>query len=123
MTAISAISQCQSDAYGQLVRELQAELEQADVGALADRIVEAEAADFYWEARIRERYLGQDFTGNAWLDEGDDDVVRVAFLSFLAGGWQAGACIVDGEGRAVDLLWKRSFGDREEAEMTFRRAT
>ena len=122
MTAISAISQCQSDAYGQLVRELQAEFEHADVGALADRIVEAEAADFYWEARVRERYLGPDFSGIAGVDGDEEEWVRIAFLSFLAGKWHAGTCIVDGEGRAVDLLWKRSLEDREEAEMTFRRA-
>ena len=47
------------------------------------------------------------------------DVSRVAFLSLLDGRWRAGICLVDGEGAAVDLLWKRAFGAREEAEYAF----
>ncbi len=122
MTVISAISQCQSDAYGQLVRELQTEFRCADVGALADRVVEAEAADFYWEARVRERYLGHDLDGSGGLDEGDEELVRVAFMSLLAESWHVGSCIVDGEGRAVDLLWIRHLSGLEEAEIAFERA-
>ena len=35
---------------------------EAEFGAvLAARIMEAEAADFLWEARVKERYLGQHF--------------------------------------------------------------
>ena len=45
------------DGYFQHVRELQAEFRHGNVEALADRIVASEAADFYWEARLMERYL------------------------------------------------------------------
>jgi hypothetical protein len=48
---------------------------------------------------------------------GDDDdereLSRVAILSFLAGRWHTACCLVDGEGMAVDLLWKRSFDGRD----------
>ena len=122
MTAIFTGYDGGTDAYGQLVRELQAEFDHSDVGALADRIVDAEAADFYWEARVKERYLGHDLDGIIGLQEGDEELVRVAFLSVLAGRWHVGSCLVDGEGRAVDLLWKQSLSSLEGAETAFARA-
>ena len=98
-----------------LVDALRAELG----GVLAERVIEAEAADFLWESRLRERYLGQHF------EPIDDDfgscgeVSRIAFLSFLDGYWHAGICLVDGEGSATELLWKRTFESAEEAEIAF----
>ena len=89
----------------------------AEFGAvLAERIIEAEAVDFLWEARVRERYLGQQ-TGSDLDDESaSQEFSRVAILSVLEGRWYAGLCLVDGEGVAVELLWKRQFQSREEAE-------
>lgn len=95
----------------------------AEFGAvLAERIIEAEAVDFLWEARVRERYLGQQI---GWEIDGEDEsqeLSRVAILSVLDGRWYAGMCLVDGEGSAVDLLWKRQFRSRGEAELEFLRA-
>jgi hypothetical protein len=48
-----------------------------------------------------------------------EDVSRVAFLSLLGGPWYVGVCLVDGEGAALDLLWKRAFDAGEEAEYAF----
>jgi hypothetical protein len=92
----------------------------AEFGAvLAERIIEAEALDFLWDARVRERYLGQHF-GSGFDDNDDDEASqefsRVAILSMLDGSWYAGMCLVDGEGVAVELLWKRQYGCRAEAE-------
>jgi hypothetical protein len=120
MTIISAPGSS-ADAYARLVEGLRLEFGCADVGALAARILEAEKAEFHWEARIRERYLGQHHP----LDLGDWDagekLARVAILSFLGGRWHAGVCLVD-EGCACELVWLRSFDRREEAEETFARA-
>lgn len=88
-------------------------------GILADRILEAEAADFLWESRVVERYLGQHIDAVSSDESMSEDVSRVAFLSLLDGAWHAGICLVDGEGAAVDLLWKRTFDSREEAEYVF----
>jgi len=118
MTIISAVPGGSGDAYARLVDGLRQELGCADVGALASRILEAEKADFHWDARVQERYLGQHLP----LDCGDDDLARVAFLSFLAARWHAGVCLVDGEGRPAELLWLRSFDRRDDAEETFARA-
>ena len=115
MTMISAIASARCDA---LVEGLRAEF-----GAiLADRILEAEAADYLWEARLKERYLGQHIDVGFGDFEDERELARVAILSCLSGLWYAASCLVDGEGMAVDLLWKRTFGSREAAEAAFDRA-
>lgn len=86
---------------------------------IASRILEAEAADFHWEARVRERYLGLHLDDDFGAGE---DLSRVAILSDLGGQWHAGVCLVDGEGRVETLLWLRSFARLEDAETTFERA-
>jgi hypothetical protein len=88
-------------------------------GILADRIVETEAADFLWESRVLEHYLGQHVDAIPGDESMSEDVSRVAFLSLLDGCWHAGICLIDGEGAAVDLLWKRTFDSPEEAEYAF----
>jgi hypothetical protein len=96
----------------------------AEFGAvLAARILEAEVVDFLWEARVKERYLGQHL--DVGLGDADDDreLSRVATLSSLDGFWHVAACLVDGEGVAVDLLWNRRFDSLADAETTFDRAS
>lgn len=115
MTIISSVRNGRCDA---VVDALQAEF-----GAiLAARILEAEAMDFLWEARMKERYLGQHFD----LDTGfEDDIAessRMAILSPLAGRWHAGLCLVDGDGRVIELLWKQVFDRQQEALAAFDRA-
>jgi hypothetical protein len=107
-----------TDAAGRceaLVDALRAELG----GVLAERVIEAEAADFLWESRLRERYLGQHIAAVRDDSGSSEEVSRIAFLSFLDGRWHAGICLVDGEGEAADLLWKRTFQGFEEALNAF----
>ena len=114
MNMIYAISTRGCDAR---VEELRAEFG----GILTDRIIESEAVDFLWEGRVRERYLGlhvEEFAEN----ERFEDVSRVAVLSSVGGRWYVGLCLVDGEGEAIDLLWKREFGGRSDAEIALERA-
>ena len=90
----------------------------AEFGAvLADRIIEVEALDFLWEARVREQYLGQQIGWGFDDEDASQDLSRVAILSVLDGRWYAGLCLVDGEGAAVELLWKRQIGSPLEAEI------
>ena len=115
MTMISAISNTRCDAVVDALR--------AEFGVvLAARILEGEAMDFLWDARVKERYLGQHFDVGFCSEEDETELSRIAILSFLGGRWHAGTCLVDGEGRAADLLWKECFGNREEAEAAFERA-
>ena len=101
-----------------LVDALRAELG----GVLAARVIEAEAAEFLWESRLRERYLGQHIGAFDHDELSSEDVSRMAFLSFLDGCWHAGICLVDGEGSAIELLWKHTFQGSEEAEIAFAEA-
>ena len=107
-------------AMGQMGCEAAVEALRAEFGAvLAARIMEAEALDFLWEARVRERYLGQHF---GLEDDGDGELSRVAILSFLDGSWHAGVCLADGDGAAVELLWQRRCEARDAAQAAFERA-
>jgi hypothetical protein len=114
MTTVSAISM-RSEA---LLDALRAEFG----GMLADRMVEAEATDFYWDARTDERYLGQYPDPEIDGCDIDEELSRIAILSFLAGRWHAGMWLVDGNGCAVEMLWRRTFQLREDAEAAFRQA-
>jgi hypothetical protein len=90
--------------------------------ALTARILDDEAADFLWDSRLKERYLGQHFDVGLGCGEDEMELSRIAILSFLDGSWHVGSCLVDGDGRPADMLWKRRFGEREEAEAAFDRA-
>ncbi len=122
MTIISAIPGGSGDAYARLVEGLRSEFGCVDVGALAERIFEAEKVDFHWEARVAERYLGQHFPLD--FDDGEtcDELSRIAIMSFVAGRWRAGVCLVDDDGCAAELLWLRSFERREGASEEFAKA-
>lgn len=122
MTIISDISGGSGDAFAQLVEGLKMEFGCNDIAALAERIFEAERADFHWQARVRERYLGQHLPLDLDDADGGEGLSRIAILSSLAGRWHAGICLVDGDGSALDLLWLRSFDRHEDAAETFFRA-
>lgn len=122
MTIISAIPGGSGDAYARLVDGLRMEFGCADVGALAERIFEAEKVEFHWESRVRERYLGQHFPHDFGDEDVGEDMSRMAILSSVAGRWHAGVCLVDGDGCAIDLLWLRSFDRRDDAAEEFARA-
>jgi hypothetical protein len=89
------------------------------LAAFSPTVFGAEAADFLWESRVLEHYLGQHLDTIPGEERMAEDVSRVALLSFLDGRWRAGICLIDGEGAPVDLLWKRMFESREEAEYAF----
>src|SRR5688500_11958472 len=89
----------------------------AEFGAhLAAKIIEDEALDFIWEARVSERYVGQYSAQDSITDEFADELSRVAVISNYGLGWRVGMCLVDGEGAAVGLLWQRQFASLDDAQ-------
>lgn len=118
MTMISAVPVGAMDTYARLYAGLQLEFECHDVKAIADRIVGSEEADFLWEARVAERYLGQ----YVEVDSETDEFARMAIISFLAGRWHVGVCLIDGDGGPTDMLWDRAFDDGGAAEIAFETA-
>jgi hypothetical protein len=122
MTIISNIPGASGDAFAELAEGLKTEFGYCDIAALAEWIFEAEKADFHWQARVRERYLGQHLPLDLCDADGGEEVSRIAILSFVAGRWHAGICLVDGDGCALDLLWLCSFDRHGDAAEAFARA-
>lgn len=87
-----------------LVEGLEREFGSAAGAALAERFLRAEAADFHWEARLSERWLGSYES----LDEEGGELDRVAICGQLDGAWFAAICLVDGEGRPHGLMARRA---------------
>lgn len=103
--------------------EARVEALRSEFGAtLAARIIEAEAADFLWDARVKERYLGQHCDVSFGFGEEEIELSRIAILSILGGVWHVAACLVNGDGEPADLLWKRTYERADEAEAAFERA-
>lgn len=84
--------------------------------ALAARFLDAEEADFHWDARVSERWLG------CWecdADSGEVELDRVAILGKLDGRWFTAQCIVDGEGAPHGLLACRRFARARDARRAY----
>ena len=122
MTMMSAIPVGAVDVYAQLLAGLELEFGCRDVAALADRMVGSEKADFLWQARVAERYLGQYVGFEFAVDDPQDELARMAIVSFLAGRWHVGICLFDGDGAPQDMLWSREYGNGVDAEIAFEAA-
>lgn len=96
---------------------------QSQYGAvLADRIIASELADFLWEGRVQERYLGQQNDGLADWEDPCCGLSRMLVLSVVGGACHVGLCLVDGEGSAAGLLWSRRCSGHGEASAWFAQA-
>ena len=107
-----------NDGFEALVLGLELEFGHGDVGGIAAQFIDAEAADFYWNARMGERHLGS-FES---FDDEDFDLERIVVIGVLAGRWYVATCIVDGDG-AVHFMTKcRHFGGEDQARRAFENA-
>lgn len=88
-----------------LVAGLELEFGRGAGEALAHRFLEAEEADFRWDARLEERWLG------AYESSEDEDfeLDRVACLGRLDGKWFCATMLVDGDGQSHGMLGCRTF--------------
>ncbi|MCC2977145.1 hypothetical protein LK533_10735 [Sphingomonas sp. PL-96] len=82
-----------------LVAGLELEFERGAGRALTRRFLEAEEAEFRWEARVEERWLGA-------YESSDEDfeLDRVACLGQLDGKWFCATMLVDGDGQAHGMM-------------------
>lgn len=96
---------------GALIEGLEIEFGRGAGAALAERFLAAEEADFCWDARVEERWLG------AYESVEDDgfELDRVAIGGLLSGRWFVAQMIVDGDGCAHGMLGKREFGSERPA--------
>lgn len=116
MTIITTLEQAANDMFPALLRDLEIEYGTREIGSLAGCFLDAERADFYWEARISERHLGR---YDSLDDDEDRALERVAIIGRLDGRCYVATCIVDGDGAVQDLLGVRLFDSAADAERAF----
>ena len=88
-----------------LVAGLELEFGRSAGEALAHRFLEAEEADFRWDARIEERWIG----AYECADNGDFELDRIAICGRLDGQWFCATMLVDGDGQAHGVMGCRTF--------------
>ncbi len=104
------------DRFPQLVRDLTKECGSEGIGAVVERVIEAEQADFCWEGRISETSLGA-YEGSS--DDGEEPLEMVAILGIFRGRYYVATCVVDGQERLHSMLRLRHFDGFESAERAF----
>ena len=103
------------DRFPDLVRDLTAEFGSDGIGAIVERFIAAEQADFCWEGRFAEMNLGE-FES---VDGEYEGCERVAVLGYFRGQYYVATCVVDHERTVRALLKVRQFEDFESAETAF----
>ena len=111
MTMFQPISVSSDRVMAALVAGLEVEFGREAGEGLARHFLSAEDADFRWDARISERWLGS--YENA--DDAELELDRVAIFGRLDGRWYAATMIVDGDGLAHGMLGFRSVENENEA--------
>lgn len=111
MAQLLSISDAADRVMTALVSGLEIEFGRQAGIALAERFLEAEEADFLWDARVEERWLGG--------EDGEIELDRVRILGRIDGRWFVAVMLVDGAGDAHGMLGKRSFGRRDQARRAF----
>lgn len=105
--------------FERLVAGLKTEFGIAAGEGLARVFVEAEAADFCWDARRDLRWLGS----YAGADPSDDELLdRVAVTGFLDGRFYVAVLVVDARDRVHAMLGLRRFANRDAADRAFAEA-
>ena len=98
-----------------LIAGLEIEFGRCAGTGLAARFIAAEEADFLWDARREERWLG------AYESVEDDgfELDRVAIVGRMNGRWFVAQMIVDGDGHAHGMLGRRDFRSEKAARKGF----
>jgi hypothetical protein len=103
------------DRFACLLAELTEEVGSVEAQHLADRIVEAESADFHWEARFAEKNLG---AFESWGEE-EKTLTKVAIIGCFRERYYVATCLVSSERRVHTLLRLRYCESVESAQKAF----
>jgi hypothetical protein len=117
MTVISIFQTMSRDAYPALLAGLETQFGHEESVEIAGQFLAAELADFHWESRVAERWLG----AYESLDDEESELDRVAILGKLQGTWFVAICLVDGNGAVHELLDLRLMASETDAELAFGR--
>ena len=88
-----------------LVSGLELEFGRGAGAALAHRFLDAEEADFRWDARVEERWIGT-YEG---IEDDGLALDRIAICGRLDGNWFCAVMLVDGDGQAHGMMGCRQF--------------
>lgn len=115
MTMISIVRTASRDAYPALLAGLETQFGREGSVGIATQFLAAELAEFHWESRVTERWLG----AYESVEDEDSELDRVAIMGRLQGTWFVATCLVDGNGaaQAIDNLALEA-GEKE-AEAAF----
>lgn len=113
---VLAIGKTSDHVFERIVSGLETSFGRSAAEGLARQFIEAEGADFYWEARQREKWIG----AYERLDEDEGEALdRVAVFGLLDGLFYVAVVLVDAIDGVEALLGMRQFERREEAERAF----
>lgn len=116
MNTVQAISDASDRVTAALISSLQSEFGHGAGEALAQHFLAAEEADFRWDARLRERWIGAYESAD---DEEDVELASVRILGRLDGKWFVATMIADGDGQVHGMLGNREFDGEESAQRAF----
>lgn len=111
-----AIAMASDRVFDRIVSGLEGVVGRSAAEGLARHFIEAEGADFYWEARQREKWIGT----YERLDDGDGEALdRVAVFGFLDGLFYVAVVLLDAIDGVEALLGLRHFERRGDAESAY----
>lgn len=88
-----------------LVSGLELEFGRGAGEGLAHRFLDAEEADFRWDARVEERWIGT-YEG---IEDDGLALDRIAICGRIDGNWFCAVMLVDGDGQAHGMMGCRQF--------------
>lgn len=105
MSMYQSIGTASDHVMAALVSGLELEFGRGAGEALAHRFLEAEEADFRWDARVEERWIGAYESAD---DDEDFELDRIAICGQLDGKWFCATMLVDGDGQAHGMMGCRT---------------
>ena len=113
---VLAIGKTSDHVFERIVSGLETSFGRSAAEGLARQFIEAERADFYWEARQREKWIGV----YERLDEDEGEALdRVAVFGLLDGLFYVAVVLLGAIDGVEALLGVRRFERREDAERVF----
>lgn len=113
---VLAIGKTSDHVFERIVSGLEASFGRSAAEGLARQFIEAEGVDFFWEARLAERWIG---TYERLDEDADEALDRVAVFGLLDGLFYVAVVLLDAVDGVEALLGLRRFERREEAERVF----
>jgi hypothetical protein len=117
MNMMSAVQIAKIDPVAALIQSLTSGLDAAGAASIVRYFIDSELADFCWDARQREAWVGEYLS----FDDDDETLERIAILSEFDGRFHVGIALVDGDGCVHDLRQHRSFLSAWDADDAFER--